>query len=281
VNTDAQGNETTTTIEKKYYTVVKKGETGADEHSFDVIFADLTPISEVKDGSKIVVEYTSTLNEKAEIGATGNPNKMYLEYSNNPNDGTKVGVTPEDQVIVFTYKLVINKVDQAGNELPGAEFTLYKKDASITEETDGYEKIGESYYKIIKVKKWSSSDTTFSFEGLDDGDYILSETTTPDGYNTVANMAFTVTADHDGDSATPKLIDLTGDTTSGMVSYTDISKDLTKNLTAGSLTTQVTNRAGSTLPSTGGTGRVLLYVVGAILVVGVGVILVSKKRAQQ
>ena len=65
------------------------------------------------DVSKVRVEYTATLNENAVIGSLGNPNKMYMEFSNNPNNeqGGDKGQTPEDKVIVFTYKVVINKID--------------------------------------------------------------------------------------------------------------------------------------------------------------------------
>jgi fimbrial isopeptide formation D2 family protein/LPXTG-motif cell wall-anchored protein len=274
-----------TQISDTLYEVITpaEGKTELDDgDTFEVVFSNLKNVTEVKAESVIRVEYKAVLNEDAVLGSTGNKNTMHIEYSNNPNvtgDET-TGKTPDDTVIVFTYKVVINKIDQAKNTLAGAEFTLYKKDASITKETDGYEKIGESYYKIIKVENWSRSDTTFSFEGLDDGDYILSETTTPDGYNTVADMSFTVTATHDVEEDNPKLQTLTGDTTTGTI-YTDISDWLTPDKTAGSLTADIVNNQGSVLPSTGGTGRVLLYVVGAILVVGVGVILVSKKRAQQ
>lgn len=85
----------------------------------------------------ITVEYTAELNNEAVIGSAGNPNDAYLEYSNNPNDeGT--GVTPNDTVIVFTYKIVVNKItenpdykpEEEGSEefipLKGAGFTLYK-----------------------------------------------------------------------------------------------------------------------------------------------------------
>ena len=73
------------------------------------------------------MDYKSTLNSNAVLGEEGNVNKAKLEYSNNPNDsqGGK-GSTPWDNVIVFTYKVVINKVDGDNNNAPlsGAEFTL-------------------------------------------------------------------------------------------------------------------------------------------------------------
>ena len=82
-----------------------------------------------KNSDKIVVEYTAKLNENAVIGAAGNPNTVYLDFSNNPNNGGEGdrGKTPEDKVIVFTYKLTVNKVDKENKPLTGAEFSLFKK----------------------------------------------------------------------------------------------------------------------------------------------------------
>lgn len=71
-------------------------------------------------GKTIVVTYNSVLNDSAVIGATGNPNEVYLKYSNNPNSiddsEDSEGKTPKDKVIVFTYKAIVNKIDEAGNK---------------------------------------------------------------------------------------------------------------------------------------------------------------------
>ncbi|MBQ0064244.1 MAG: isopeptide-forming domain-containing fimbrial protein, partial [Firmicutes bacterium] len=108
----------------------------ADGDTFDVAFADLKDIAAVHAGSAITVEYTSTLNENAEIGAKGNPNTSHITYTNNPNDtqAGENGRTPDDTVIVFTYKLVVNKYANSvadDNKLAGAEFTLTKDNKTI------------------------------------------------------------------------------------------------------------------------------------------------------
>ena len=97
-----------------------------DECTFEVVFEDLKAIDAVVAGSVITVEYISILNEDAVIGEPGNPNVMYMEYSNNPTDETSTGTTPEDKVVVFTYEVVVDKVDENGNPLTGAEFQLEK-----------------------------------------------------------------------------------------------------------------------------------------------------------
>ena len=212
--------------------------------------------------SVITVEYTATLNENAVLGSAGNLNKVYLEYSNNPNKSesgnNETGNTPEDKVIVFTYETIINKVDGDKKPLTGAEFTLEKYNKKTNE------------WKPIEVVK-SDDGTTFTFSGLDDGDYRLTETTTPAGYNTIDPIEFTITAEHDVLSDNPALTSLSGNATTGEITFTS-------NTTEGSLLADVVNKAGSTLPETGGMGTTIFYILGGLLVLFAVVFLVSKKR---
>lgn len=222
---------------------------------------NLKGIKDVKidENTKVVVTYTAELNDNAIIGAAGNPNMVYLTYSNNPNKGGEgeTGKTPEDKNIVFTYKTVVNKVDQDNKSLKGASFKLEKK-------------LSDGSYKMVK-KFTAGEETTFEFSGLDDGEYKLTETTTPAGYNTIAPIEFTISAVHDTSSDDPELTSLTGDVTSGEAEFT-----VDKN--EGSFTTNVVNKKGSTLPSTGGRGTTMIYIIGAALVVLAGVVLVMRKK---
>lgn len=227
--------------------------------------------------SVITVEYTATLNANAVLGSAGNPNKVYLEYSNNPNKSeggnNETGKTPEDVVIVFTYKTVISKVTKnpdydpevEGSEeyipLTGAEFKLEK----YNKETD---EAGE-WEEITVVK--NDEGTTFTFTGLDDGNYRLTETKTPAGYNSIDPIEFTVTAEHEVLSDNPALTSLSGNATTGELTFTS-------NIEKGSLSADVVNMSGSTLPSTGGMGTTIFYVVGSILVLGAAILLITKKR---
>lgn len=212
--------------------------------------------------SVITVEYTATLNGNAVAGTAGNNNKVYLEYSNNPNKSEKgdneTGNTPEDTVVVFSYKTIINKVDGDKKPLTGAEFTLEK----YIKETNEWEAI-----TVVK----NDEGTTFTFSGLDDGKYRLTETVTPAGYNTIDPIEFTITAEHSVLSDTPALTSLVGNATNGELTFAS-------NISEGSLSADVVNQAGSTLPETGGMGTTLLYIIGAILVVGAGVLLVARRR---
>lgn len=246
------------------YSVVTEGLT--DGCTFEVKFANLKTIDGVKAGSKIRVEYTSKLNENAVIGEQGNVNKAKLQYSNNPNDeqggeNGPTGETPWDNVIVFTYKTVINKVDDQNQPLKGAEFTLSKKmkDGSTT---------------TVAVVK-DSEGTTFTFNGLDDGDYVLTETKTPAGYNSIKPITFTVTANHtitwEGEDRDTILTGLSGNAASGEITFTPTGDK-------SELDTSVVNKPGSSLPETGGMGTIVLYAAGAVLVIAAGVYFGLKKK---
>lgn len=218
---------------------------------------NLKSISGVTASSKIVVRYTAKLNSNAAIGSAGNPNTVKLVYSNNPNAAGH-GETPEDTVVVFTYKVIVNKVDQDNKPLSGAGFTLYKKDSS-----NNWNAVGDEI----------TGGTTFTFSGIDDGDYKLVETTTPNGYNTIDDVKFTVTADHDVTSDSPALNSLSGVDSTGKITFTS-------NTSEGSLTAPVPNTKGSILPSTGGMGTKVLYAVGVVLILIAGVLIVTKKRME-
>ena len=225
---------------------------------------NLKSLSGVTTTTKVVVEYTATLNEHAVIGSAGNPNTVHLEYSNNPNytgngENSPKGETPKDTVIVFTYKVVVNKVDQDKKPLAGAKFKLEKK------------LVNGSYKEVATVS--TTAGSKFEFKGLDDGEYRLTETETPAGYNSIAPITFKVTASHETESDMPKLTDLNGEKVSGEIKFE-------KDVNAGSLTTDVVNKKGSLLPNTGGIGTTLLYLAGSILVVGAGILLVTKKRME-
>ena len=239
-----------------------------DNDTFDITITDAKTVKDadgsaitVAAGGKFTVEYTSTLNENAVIGAAGNPNEASLEFSNNPNVGGEgnTGKTPTDKVIVFTYQLDINKTFNGGtpddNDLP--EFTLYKFDSATNDYTTNVGKVA--------ITKTADGKYTASFKRVDDGKYKLVETKTPAGFNTAADTTFEITADHDVESDNPQLTVLKINTTAG-------------NITAGTVTADVVNQKGSNLPSTGGMGTVLLYVAGIAVFVLAGATLVMALR---
>jgi fimbrial isopeptide formation D2 family protein/LPXTG-motif cell wall-anchored protein len=238
------------------------------------------------DEAQVIVRYTATLNENAKIGYEGNPNTANLEYSNNPNytgtgssssDGTpedktpggkdddSTGKTTDDEVIVFTYELDITKLDGAaetkGTQLKGVTFALYTKDE--------YEK-GDNGKAVATITR--DNDGEFAFERIDAGDYVLVEKDTPSGYNKISPIEFTITATHSDEAVEPVLISLTVNNDSFTVE-TDTNDKYT-----GAITTEITNNVGPSLPSTGGMGTRVIYLIGGAFVLAASVLLVTKRR---
>lgn len=216
-------------------------------------------------GATITVTYTAHLNEKASVntagGGTSNINKVYLTYSNNPQDESSIGKTPESTpVYVYTYQLSNTKRQNTvdGPALAGAGFKLYS-DAECNNEVGLYQE-GEFYYPIKDatgkkaVEMISGENGQFNVKGLDAGTYYLKETITPAGYDTCGVTPVTIKADHSGNDHV--------------------------NLEGSNLTIVNKKAGGITLPSTGGIGTTLFYVVGGGLMVAAIVLLVTKKRME-
>ena len=248
------------------------------------------PHSEINE-STVVFKYTCKLNENAVVGSTGNPNNYTLKYSNNPfNDG--FGKTPEDTVIVFTYKVIFNKVDPAGAALKGADFALYKFEAEKDQTLSDDQMIANGCIKHDTANAWGKyvlvdrkttnaeigEATVFNFNGLDDGFYILEETAPPAGYNAIEPLAFQIKADH--------VTTITSDPALTSVSATTkvngaITLEMDKTEGLGTLTANIENRSGTELPSTGGMGRTIFYVTGSVVFIGAVIFLITKKRMRE
>lgn len=221
-------------------------------------------------GSEIVVAYDAVVDSDAVIGTEGNPNKVYLEYSNNPNwDGTgdePTGETPEVEVKVYTWEIPVFKYTMAGEEmkaLAGAGFTLYT-DETCSAVVNLVATEDATVYKVCKLAECDHTHVTevvtgetgkFQIEGLEQGTYYLKETTTPAGYNTCEVVTVVIGAD-------------------GVLNPVE-AEDGT---VAGVAEIEVLNNIGATLPETGGMGTTLFYILGAVLVLGAVVLLVTKKR---
>ena len=253
----------------------------ADGTTLTVSCDDVKALNAVN-SSAITVEYTAKLNENAVLGSAGNPNEVYLEYSNNPNKSeegnNETGETPKDVVIVFTYKTIINKVDSETKPLTGAAFKLEK----LIKGKDG----AAGTWTTVKEFTVDETTTSFTFSGLDDGQYKLTETKTPVGYNTIDPIYFVIEATHDETADAPTLktlnaylTDANGNKQTEMKDGESVNIDLgTVDLTAGSITTTVVNKSGSKLPSTGGLVTTQFYIGGGVLVVLAVALLVVKKR---
>lgn len=260
-------------------------------HTFDVKFSNVKNLVDESEKTipitaktKIEVRYNATLNRNANIGLPGNVNAVYLEYSNNPN-GEGTGKTPEDKVIVFTYRLDVTKTSESNENLKDAQFILYKEVDGKTlyyAKTDDQNRISDWTTNEEDAKIFTSDDKgLFSIIGLDDGTYYLKETAAPEGYNTLEKpIQFTISADTvhtqnwNGMDSGEALKKLDISITSSMDTVQKGQGD-TEN---GSVSMTVKNKSGSTLPSTGGIGTTIFYVVGGLLMAGAAVLLIVKKR---
>lgn len=260
-------------IDNKEVTKDNAFDVDVNGNNFTVTIADVIALG-AESNSVVSVEYEAELTASATIGPQGNPNEVYLEYSNNPNyDSTvpgqseEMGKTVKDKVIVFTYKVNIDKYenDAQGNEKPlqGAGFTLYKLTPNATQDT---ETIDEKVYTKIGEKA-AGTETSFEWKGIDDGEYLLVESVVPNGYARMENLTFTVSAEHNTEADDPELTAF------------DCGNAFTGDVDTGVVYAKIFNTAnGALLPETGGIGTKIFYIVGGIMLAGAAILLITKRR---
>ncbi|MCF2617886.1 SpaH/EbpB family LPXTG-anchored major pilin [Oscillibacter valericigenes] len=229
----------------------------ADGDTFDVTFTQAF-CDTLKANDQIVISYTATLNENAVIAGEGNPNTSKVSYG----DSSNTKYTPDSQTKTYTWDVDVFKYTREGETekaLAGATFTLSKNtDDELTPIALVSE--GNNVYRVAMTGENSTvteitTDATgkFTIQGLDADTYYLDETKAPDGYNILASPITIVIGDNgvvNGTAETPQGVD----------------------------EVKVLNQTGSVLPSTGGIGTTIFYVLGTILVLGAGVLLVTRKR---
>ena len=260
------GSDTKTLSISDYTCTPHSDVNGASGSGFELTISNVkTLVTNLNSGAEITVLYKAHLNEKAAVndasGNTTNINKVSLQYSNNPNAETSFDTTPYETVYVFTYQLNNTKYKNSvadENKLSGAGFRLYSDKECTTEiklkKNDGGTYSRDFSTNAVGVEMKSAADGTFNVKGLDAGTYYLKETSTPDGFNTCGPTTITVSATHTGNHVT--------------LSETS------------NLSNNIINMQGATLPSTGGMGTTLFYVIGGGLMVVAVVLLVTKKRME-
>lgn len=231
----------------------------------------------LKGNSKVVVTYKAELTEKAEYTAAGNTNEVKLVYSNDPtSNGT--GTSEPKKVADYVFGFDVTKIDPDNSSA--------KLDAGFT-------------VKMIKegsdksVEKWLKQDGSFSndvndaytFEtteagnkvsipGLVAGTYLISESKTPAGYNTIADFEITVAPEYNTDG-TLKELNVTSNS-SMATPKTD------ENVTTTKIPVIIQNKKGSGLPLTGLNGVTFTWIAGgAVLCIGVAHLIRSRKQTEE
>lgn len=247
----------------------------------------------------VIITYSATLNQNAEIGLDGNENTAYLEFSNDPN-GDGLGRTAEDTVIVFTYELAGTKVDgETQAALKNAQFVLLnraKTEAAMVVDgkVKGWVKVAteaaapdvempETYEEWLELNRQhngliltSAENGLFNIAGLDDGTYYLREIQAPAGYNLLENdvkLVITATTTNGQDWAGEP-----GQALTALNISVNDGELQPGNTETGIVNVTVENNQGATLPETGGMGTTLFYIIGGLLVVGAGILLVVRIR---
>ena len=271
--------ENVTLTENTDYTVTTP--TASNNNTLTVAMKDFKTKQQANAGKKITVTYTATLNENAVVGGAGNVNSAKIQYSNNPStNGT--GESEPSKVRVFTYGFTVDKYtgDQytdAATRLAGAEFTLAHKDGSAISfvQVSAGSATANAVYRVAKAGETGTTTITTPangkvvFEGLKNGEYTLTETKAPAGYNKLASaIGVKVNGSNDGTDTTNATVNIT---------YNNDNNDTTYDQTASNGVIPVQNKSGAILPGTGGMGTIAFTVIG-VLVIALGVAWTLKRK---
>ena len=249
----------TTLAENTHYTVAVDAAATDGSTKFTVTFKD-TYLNTIDGDTDIVVSYTATVNKDAVIGTTGNTNTAQLKYGNNS--------TVESTTTTYSYKFDLVKTDNSKKLLTGAKFKLYDSVAGTTpvklikDATTGNYRVAETSESGAVDEIVIDSFKAVTISGLNKKTYYLEETLAPAGYNKLTER---------------QSVELGKE---GFVADATINNSGSEGATWTEGGVQVINNTGATLPSTGGMGTTLFYVIGGGLMVAAVVLLVTKKRME-
>ena len=253
-----------TAVDASNYTVVTTGLT--DGCTFEVRFMQAF-CDTLKANDQIVISYTATLNENAVIAGEGNPNTSKVSYG----DSSNTKYTPDSQTKTYTWDVDVfkytNKTTGEGKDANTEEIGLAGATFTLSKSADGTNPIalvseGNNVYRVAKTGETGTvteitTDATgkFTIKGLDADTYYLTETAAPAGYNKLAGPVTIVIGENgvvNGTTEAPQGVD----------------------------EVKVLNQSGTELPSTGGIGTTIFYVLGGVLAVGAVALLIAKRRTR-
>ena len=226
-------------------------------------------------GATVTITYTAVVTDNAAIDGAGNTNKVTVTWTT--EGGNQPGPDKlEENETIFTYAIALKKVNNKGVALPGAvfQFPFYVKS---TPDTDGaYIYAGKTSGTGLTNQITTPNSGVIVVKGVKTGSYEITEFKAPDGYNKLT-APVTVEAVKTNSITTNKTVylDKDGNEVDETAKVTEVKVDIA-NIAATAVV--VVNKAGTELPSTGGMGTTVFYVLGAVLVLGAVVLLVTKKR---
>ena len=253
----------------------------APDNTLTVAMNDFKNKQQANAGKKITVTYTATLNENAVVGGAGNTNSAKIQYSNNPSTN-ETGESEPSKVRVFTYGFTVDKYTgdeytDAATRLAGAEFTLAPKDGTAISfvQVSAGDGTANAEYRVAKTGEEGATTTIITpasgkvvFQGLKNGEYTLTETKAPAGYNKLASaIGVKVNGQNDGTDTTNATVTITYNNNNGS-NYDQ---------TASNGVIPVQNKSGAILPGTGGMGTIAFTVIG-VLVIALGVAWTLKRK---
>lgn len=242
-------------VATSYYTL--KTSDFNDDCTFEIVFGQ-TFCDDLQKDEKITVTYSATLNESAVIAGEGNKNETWLKYGENNNLETTHPITDTKTFEMHVFKFYIDKNDLTTEKgLADAKFTLSKNPNG----TDPIKLInkGSNTYRVAKKDETNTitevitpDNGRFTIQGLGAGTYYLTEIQQPAGYNKLSGPVTVVIDENEKVRV--------GESEANPV--------------------KVENKTGTVLPSTGGAGTTMIYLIGAVLVLGSGVVLATKRRVK-
>lgn len=270
------------------------------EITYSATLNENATIAETGNDNSVTLEYSNDPNQSGE----GKSNDTPPENPNTPPGTTyPTGDTPTSKVTTYTTEITIHKVDGSSNALAGAAFRITGAGVKTVVTTGEVyvQNVGGTYYKLadgtytttipasaddplyastttkyvkenkttidtavedVEAEAFVNSAGELTFTGLGAGEYTISEIVTPEGYNSAADITFTISFD----PATQKFTSSNPNVAIGADNKFDVT---------------VVNLSGSTLPSTGGMGTTIFYIVGGVLVLVAVVLLVTRKRMKK
>ena len=277
--TSVKVGDTTLTKDTDYTVTTAPADSG--KTLLTVAMKDFKTKQQANAGKKITVTYTATLNENAVVGGAGNTNSAKIQYSNDPStNGT--GESEPSKVRVFTYGFTVDKYtgdkyDNAATRLAGAEFTLALKNGTAISfvQVAAGSATANAVYRVAKAGETGTTTTITTpangkvvFQGLENGEYTLTETKAPAGYNKLASaIGVKVEGQNNGTDTTDATVTITYNNDNGS-NY---------NQTASNGVIPVQNKSGAILPGTGGMGTIAFTVIG-VLVIALGVAWTLKRK---